>query len=451
MALEDIYNKARKAANMGNYEYAIELFREVLRNDPEHPEARLLLRGTERRRIAEEAGIAGKILASMKILPPLLKAQFFCKNPSKKLELYENVLESMPNSMAFCIKAGKAARQSEYIEAAITIFKDVISKSPENKKALKHLGELLQEKGDTEEALKYLSRLNQLDPDNRNIESLVKNLEAEAHMQKSKMDEAASFRDMIKDKEVAEESVKKFETADEKRKKEIQNALDELKKEPNNVSKIIRLANLLEQDKQSEKALKLLTRALQKQQDNYEIRQKLGDLKIRKLTLSERELQEKLESKPDDTDLSEQLTRIRNKRKELAVKEYKWRVQKHPTDRDLKLHLAHALFEADEINSAIAAFQQAGQSPNLELEAATMLGKCFSKKGQYDMAIEQFRRALGKHKTMDKKGMELHYYLAQALENNGETQDALSIYKRLYSNDISFKDVAEKVDKINNN
>ncbi len=448
MAKEEIYEKARKAANMGNYEYATELFREVLRHEPEHPEARLLLRGTERKRASEKAGGLSAPAAYIAVLVPLLKAQLYIKNPEKRLECYEDALEKLPENIFISIRAGKSAVKSGFSHAAITIFKDILSRAPENKAALRHLGEQLEAIGESREALKYLNRLSQLKPNDRELAGQVKNLEAEAHMKESKMDEAESFRDMIKDEEAAQEAVKRFETADEKRAKQIQQALSELKAEPDNINKIIRMANLFQDDGQHVKAVKLLQKARQRHPEHYDIRMELGNLQLRIMGKKENAMQEKLNASPDDNEIKEKLDSLVAKRKEVSVREYKWRVKKHPTDRSLKLKLGDALFEKGDIDAAIASFQQAVQSPTLELEAATMLGKCFAMKGQHDLAVEQFDRALALHKTLDAKGMNLQYEKALALEAAGEKKQALDIYKLLYSNDINFKNVAEKVEKL---
>jgi tetratricopeptide (TPR) repeat protein len=69
-------------------------------------------------------------------------------------------------------------------------------------------------------------------------------------------------------------------------------------------------------------------------------------------------------------------------------------------------------------------------------------------KGQYDLAEEQLREAIDVHSEFDEKGMELYYDLAEVLEKQGKQEEALSYYKKIYSNDISFKDVSEKVQKL---
>ena len=95
-----------------------------------------------------------------------------------------------------------------------------------------------------------------------------------------------------------------------------------------------------------------------------------------------------------------------------------------------------------------AAFQAASQDARFELESCMMLGQCFMRRGQQDLALEQFSRALERHPDMDEQGKELRYCQAQAHEVMGNSEEALTIYKRIYSQDINYRDVADKVDTL---
>jgi tetratricopeptide (TPR) repeat protein len=75
-----------------------------------------------------------------------------------------------------------------------------------------------------------------------------------------------------------------------------------------------------------------------------------------------------------------------------------------------------------------------------------MLGKAFTDKGQYDLAAEQFEMAIEMHPQMDYEGKQLRYSQAEALEQMGQPDEALKIYKKIYSQDINFMDVSDKVE-----
>lgn len=448
MAVQDLYNKACEAANKGNYGYAIELYREVLRLEPEYEGARVLLRGTERRRMEENASLVYKSLCLLRGLWSLIKASVQFTKPRKRLESCEDFLEWNPNSTYVLLMAGKAAREAGLKEAAKSILKDLLSQAPENKAALQTLGDTLEEDGETAEALKYLRRLSDLKPDDRQLQAQVKNMEAQAHMQATHLEEAGSFRDMIRDEEVAQESERSFETVAERRQKLIQATELEVEQQPENVSKVVRLSELYMEENRFREALALLEDAHDKLPDNYQVRERLGDVRLEICDHALTKVEEKLEQEPQNEKLRERRKKLRSKRRRLAVREYGWRAKQHPTDRELRLKLGYAYYDHGMIKEALGSFQQAARDPRLEVEAASMMGRCFMDKEQYDLAEEQLRRAIEKHGRFDQKGMELNYHLAVALEATGRTDEALKIYKKIYTNDINFRDVSEKVDKL---
>jgi len=448
LAVKDLYDKACEAANKGNYDYAIELYREVLRIEPEYPGARVLLRGTERRRLREMGSSVTTLTHRAGGAWHFLKAQLQFGNPRRRLESWEDFLEHAPSSTLGLLMAAKTARKAGYADTAATILKDLLTVRPDNKTALRVLGDTLEEAGQIKEALKFLRRLATLIPTDRNLNHRVKNLEAQAHMQETHMEEAESFRDMVRDKDFAEVAEKRFETLDQRTVRMVEEARRDLEQDPTNITKLIRLAEIYEEQGALDNALRLLTDAYKQSPSTFEFRSRLGDLQLR---ISDRILERitaSLQKDQADPELIEKERKLRLKRRQFATREYTWRVQQHPTDPQLQFQLGEALLENGETDGAIFRFQQSAKDPRLEIGAARMLGRCFAAKGQYDLAAEQYRRAIARHKLFDETGMELQYLLAGALENMGKSEEALGIYKKLYSSDISFRDVAQKVEAL---
>lgn len=262
------------------------------------------------------------------------------------------------------------------------------------------------------------------------------------------MEDASSFRDMIKDEDFAREAENKLDTAEERRTKELNNLESELERDPDNTNKISRLADLYRDDGRMKDALNLLEKASERQPENYQIREKLGDVRIEICDRALKKVASRLQDNPDDKTLRKRRDALNEKRKKIAVKEYEWRVQQHPTDNALRFQLGRAYYDVGKVNKAIGAFQKAARETHLVVEAAEMLGRCFMAKEQYDLAEEQFNRAIERYGRSDDRGMELHYQLARSLEKRGDESRALEIYKKIYSNDIDFRDVADKVDEL---
>ena len=448
MATKDLYDKACEAANIANYDYAVELFRQVLRLEPEYPGARALLRGTERRR-ENDAGrsVLGRILAGIKGFPALVMAAASFGKPLKKLEHCEDYLEHNPRSPRALLMAGGACAKAGLKESAVAIYKDALAVSAENKRALRAVATLLEETGALTEAVRAYGALARLEPKNRDLQAKFRNIQAAAHMKSSGMETATSFRDWVKDRGQADqlEAEHRQGSIAQQRSTRMAEAIRELSQDDMNVTKITHLANLYEFDGDLKNAQRVLEEARKKQPDSFEIRENWGDMRLRAYEKALQKIAAQLRETPDDEELRARAGRLDAERKEFARKEYEWRVGRHPTDHGLRFQHGQALYELGDYDGAIAAFQVASRDPRHEVDAARMLGLSFGAKKQYDLAIEQYRRAIERKPTMDETGIELQYLLAEAIEADGGAEEALKIYKKIYSHDITFRDVAQKV------
>ena len=449
MAVKDLYDKACEAVNRGNHDYGIELYRQVLRLEPDHSEARVLLRGTERRRLGEGGrAFVRAIFCWIRGLWPLLKALLQFRDPQKRLERWEDFLKNNPNSLTGLRAAGKAARKAGHYEAAIVIFKDALSLRPNHKKTMRALGQVFEEGGKISEAVGVLAALAALGPYDQPLQQKIRNLEALQHMQATGMEGAESFRDLIRDKEAAEEGVRRHATDSERLPNLIAQARQALKDDPDSVSMIAALTRLYREDGQMEDAVQLLEEARQRLPDNYEIRELYGDLQLQMHEDALREIEKGLEKDPGDAELLKRKCDLQLQRKELAVQEYAWRVEQHPTDHELHLKLGRSLLNKGDYDGAIASCQIAVRDPRLEVRAASTLGQCFVAKKQYDLAVEQYKKAIARRPELDETGMEVYYLLASALELMDDKEEALKVYKKIYSNEIGFRDVAQKVQEL---
>ncbi|MHC4788859.1 MAG: tetratricopeptide repeat protein [Planctomycetota bacterium] len=449
MAVEDLYSKACQAVERANYDYAVRLFRDVLRHEPDHPDARVALRGTERRRREEE----GRSLLAM-VVKPLHMALTALKGkiakPRKRLEVCEDYLESYPNSFWGLRHAAAAAAKAGLRAEAVRIYKDALRLRPEHRKALRALGNVLMEEGEVQEGLKYLTRLLNLEPRNRDLQREVRDLTATEHMSAHEMEGATSFRDLIRDKEEAErlEAAGRMTMTVEDMRRQAEGAARDLEEHPDSVNRILNVARLYQEGGQLTKAQDLLREKLQAMPDNYEIREHLGDLQMLVYEEALRALAQKIQQNPDDAEAKDRAEKLKARKQDFAVKEYTRRLKQHPTDRHVQLLLGRVEFAAGNYNEAIAAFQTASTDARYEVETSKMLGLCFMQKGQHDLALEQFEHAVHRHPDMDEVGKDLRYCQGQAYESMGESEEALKIYKRIYSQDIKFKDVAEKVEAL---
>jgi len=127
------------------------------------------------------------------------------------------------------------------------------------------------------------------------------------------------------------------------------------------------------------------------------------------------------------------------------------RVNRYPNDLQLRYELALIYWENNMIDDALQQFQLSQKNPQRRLSSIVYIGRCFAEKKQYDLAIEQFTKAISEMIAMDKQKMDALYHLGICYENAGNKEKALECYKEIYQANIKYKDVGERIQRFYNN
>ena len=85
-------------------------------------------------------------------------------------------------------------------------------------------------------------------------------------------------------------------------------------------------------------------------------------------------------------------------------------------------------------------------NPALRIQSMTYLGHCFSRRNMNDLAARTFQTAIKEKLTFDDEKKDLIYSLGSVLEKMGKRDEAIEQFKQIYESDISYRDVAAKVD-----
>ena len=101
--------------------------------------------------------------------------------------------------------------------------------------------------------------------------------------------------------------------------------------------------------------------------------------------------------------------------------------------------------EAGDHQGAIGNFQQAQKSPKVRIAALAGMGRALKARKMYDLAIQQFQTAKTELPVMDELKKDIVYQLAECYEGMGRQEDAINEFKLIYSEDIGFRDVADKI------
>jgi pilus assembly protein FimV len=122
-------------------------------------------------------------------------------------------------------------------------------------------------------------------------------------------------------------------------------------------------------------------------------------------------------------------------------------------DEDLETHynLGIAYREMGLLDEAIGEFQkvakavQKGKPFRYAMNCATMLGLTFMDKGEPKVASMWYQRALESPGLEQEAVLALRYDLALALENAGESKQALDSFRQVYAVNIDYRDVADRI------
>lgn len=123
------------------------------------------------------------------------------------------------------------------------------------------------------------------------------------------------------------------------------------------------------------------------------------------------------------------------------------------TQDDLETHynLGVAFREMGLLDEAIGEFQkvlkgaQKGSYPANFLQACSLLAVCFMDKGMPQIAAKWYLRALETPDLDEESTLALEYDLGVAYEQVGDTHSALARFSEVYSQNIDYRDVAEKI------
>ena len=443
--------KAVAAIELRNFGYAISLLQGILKQEPRFLTGRQLLRRTE----VTKNKSAKKSFLNISTAPiAVMKAQREIKrDPNRAVEMLEKVLEEEPHHRQANLVLKEAALAADWPEIGVFALRTLLEENPRDVKVLHELGRLYHQLGENEREVEVYSRITEIDPLDAGALRLGKDASARASMKRGGWTQAESYRDLIKDKEMATslEQQSRMRLSDESLDKQIAEAHARQQAEPANIDLSRRLGALNEQKQDFEAAIRWYQQAvdLTKGADAGLIR-KVADLKIKRLDHQIAAVEEFLSSHDLGHELyaqkSEELKIAQRKRAEILLEDASKRVERNPTDLQLRFELGEHLANAGHFRQALPELQRARQNPNARLKAMNLLGRCYRELGMLDLAMKQLEEASKEILSMDAMKKEIVYNLGLVYEQMGEREKSLNCMKQIYEVDYGYKDVATRVE-----
>jgi len=220
----------------------------------------------------------------------------------------------------------------------------------------------------------------------------------------------------------------------------IADTLRKIEKEPKNVNYYLALVNLYLQQKQYDEALAAIDkcRAVVGQDPQLDLR--YAAVKTEKYDTDIAALRE--------AGQNEQADALQAERDQYVFDDIAERVQRYPNDQHLRFQLGEQYWKYGYPDEAIQQFQISQKSPKDRVMSLYLMAQCFQQKGMLDMAVEQLSGALEQLPTMDRQKMDVFYLLGEISEQEGKLDEASKYFKEIYRADVTYKDVADRVQRI---
>lgn len=445
------FERGRKVASTNNFDYAIDMYLEGLNCAPEavqegHIPLRELallreVKGGKKPSMMERV----KRLRGKTALERMLGAEYlFAKDPDH-LPYGEAMLKSAV--------AGGYNQTSKWIADLIFQANNAAERPSFHTYML--LKDSYRTIGQFDRALAACERATRLKPSDAALADEFQTLSAELTVARGKYDQEGDFRQSIKNREEQEKLLSQAAVVktEDYRISAVKKARAALAQEPNLPRNIFNLAEALSElqiDEGENEAIKLLEGAYRTKND-FSFKQRAGQIRIKQLKRKIRHAKVTLEANPNDAQARSKVVELSGQLRDVELEHYRVNVENYPTDLQLKYEYGVRLVQNKQLDDAIPLFQEAQKDPRHKVAAMGKIGLCFFMRGWFADAIDIFIQAIDSHEIKDDGiAKELRYNLARSYEDNGDTEKALEIYRKIAQLDFGYKDVRQRVDKLRN-
>lgn len=444
--VREIHEKGIAALQKNNLDYAIELFMQVLRQEPGCFDTRQALRATQHRRSGNKSG--GLFKKFLGATNTMTKGRLALRSdPLEALIIAEEALNDDPTNSGAHQLLADAALASGFPKTAILSLEVAFKFNPSDRKLAEKLSDTCSQAGQRARAEKILRDLLELDPTDPGLNEKLKNLLASRTLTEggyeALADGSGSYRDILKDKDQAvlleqeNRTVKDEDVAA----RLIKDYEARLASEGNNLKLMRDIAGLHEKRRDYDAAIAWYQRIL----DVGGVSDPLILKAMQDARLAAFDLQaSRVDSSASDA--AAQVSAIQASRETFLLEDARRRAEANPTDLHVRFDLGELYFRAGRITEAIGELQKAQNNPNKRIASMVLLAQCFARRNMNDLAARKLQDALKEKIVFDDEKKEIHYQLGCILEKMTKREEAIEQFKIIYEADISYRDVADKVD-----
>ncbi len=443
---QNFANRGRQALEAGKFDLAVEMLMQSLAFSPDVLETRRLLRTAQVTKFRRNPPSAlqlklqkvSNFIAQQKIAGLIKKGQCVEAMAEAEKLLCVNPLDA--GNVDVAVRAAEAAGNPE--AAAISV-EAAYECSGDDSVLLERVAQYYTQAKRYDKARDAYQKLAKSNPSDQRVMTMFKNAEAQATMSSgwtAAAGQKGGFRALIKDQEQAKklDQQNKAVVIGDDADALIAEKLAQIEKEPGNMNYYRALARIYAQNKRFDEAVATLEKAMSVNSMDPELDRMLSQM--RTSAFQSRIDEAKAAGRPQ-----EEIDQLEMEKNQFVFDDLAARVERYPNDLHLRYELGIQYYTYGYYDEAVMHLQLAQKSPKERLSALYYLAMCFVQKGQVDMGVMQLETARDQIPTMDDLKKKVVYQLGLCAEAQGDYEKAYAYYKDVYSTDVTFEDLNERM------
>ena len=440
---QNFTNRGRQALETGRYELAVDMLMEAVSAAPDILETRKLLRAAQIANFKKNGKVGfgaklGYMMARQKILGLVKKGKGVEAMAEAEKLLCQNPLDA--DNIEAAVKAAEAAGKAEHAAISVEAAYECSNKDPSLLERVATYYTMAKRWDKVRDAYQKLSEMK---PGDQRVMQLLKNAEAQATMNSGwteTVGKKGGFQALIANKEQAAklDAANKAVVTGDDAELLIQEKLKQIEAEPKNMNARRALARIYIQGKRFYEAIDVLQQAIEVSGTmDPELDRMLSQTKVQYYDQQIEAL--RANGQEDDA------VAMEGEKNQFVFDDLAARVERYPNDLHLRFELGKQYFTYGYYDDALTHLQLAQKSPKDRLWALYYLAMCFLAQDQVDLGVMQLETARDAIPTMDDLKKKVVYQLGLCAEASGDLEKAYQYYKDVYSSDVGFEDLSERM------
>lgn len=446
---KNFFTKAASVGGAGQFDFAVEMYLNGLKLDPESVEAHQALRDISLRRKAS----GGKKIGMLDAMKYSTKG----KDERTNMLNAERLLAFDPGDTGHMLSLLETAHRAGCYDTVLWIgpilgrANNELAKPDYSK--FEKLRDIYARLEHWTLAVEVCTRMLQMRPDDMDLKNDLKNLSAQEAMHKGKYHKSyrESVRDMSKQADLLAQE--RDVVSEDYTAKVAREAEADLRTNPDDPTKVIKYVEALKKintPDAMEKAAEVLQSAFDRT-GAYRFRAQLIEIRLAHLKNEERNLRAKAAVKDAPPEAVQEYKDFLHARNEEELSLFEELAQQYPTESRYKFEVANRLVLLKRFTDAIPLYQNAVNDPKLRTRATLNLGQTFLFAEFPDEAADTLKGLSETYPTLstgDEIAKEIMYWLGRSYEEKNDKAEALKAFSMVVKWDFVYRDTQARMKKL---